>query len=162
MSAQSPVGARIPASRTVRRVIDVVVLCTTSMKLYLRVDEVHKLWQGYHRIACSSQDLNSASAVCEDPVLRAHVQAPLLQFLQRFSKPGIDGKSFTRGFGFRIASLAVYNSSPNEDREIFPVEVRPLQAHDFTGAKAETCRNQNHGVVWLGQLLQKEADLARC
>ena len=35
----------------------------------------------------------------------------------------------------------------------------PLQAHDFAGAKAKTCRNQNHGVVWLDQLRQKKADL---
>src|SRR5882724_7523292 len=104
----------------------------------------------------------SASSVCEDPVLRAHVQAPLLQFLQKLSKTGIDGKSFARGFSFRIASLAVYNSSSNEDREILPVEVSPLQAHDFAGAKAETGPNQNHGVVWLGQLRQKDADFAWC
>jgi hypothetical protein len=35
-----------------------------------------------------------------------------------------------------------------------------VQAHDFADAKAKTCRNQNHGVVRLGQVLQKEADLA--
>src|SRR6266852_5489825 len=65
----------------------------------------------------------SASAVCEDPVLRARVQAPLLQFLQGLSKTGIDGKGFTGGFSFGIASPAVYNSPPYQDREIFPVEV---------------------------------------
>src|SRR5712691_11819853 len=31
MSAQSPVGAKIPATTTVRRAIEVTVLCTTSL-----------------------------------------------------------------------------------------------------------------------------------
>ncbi len=43
MTAQSPVGAKIPATMTVRRAIEVAVLCTTSLKLYLRLDEMHKL-----------------------------------------------------------------------------------------------------------------------
>jgi predicted transcriptional regulator len=47
------------------------------------------------------------------------------------------------------------------DGEILPVEVTPLQAHDFTGAKTKTCRDQYHRVVWLDQLRQKETDLAR-
>jgi hypothetical protein len=102
----------------------------------------------------------SARAVCEDPVLRAFVQAVLVQLYQRCSNARINWKSFTRGFGLGITSLAVDNTSPNEDREIFPVEVAPLQAHDFAGAKAQTCRNKNHGAVWFGQLFQKEADLA--
>src|SRR6266403_2042282 len=80
----------------------------------------------------------SARAVCEDPVLRAFVQAVLVQLYQRCSNARINWKSFTRGFGLGITSLAVDNTSPNEDREIFPVEVAPLQAHDFAGAKAQT------------------------
>ncbi len=43
---------------------------------------------------------------------------------------------------------------PNEDGQLLPVEILPLQAHDFTGAKAKTCRNHNHRVVWLDQLRQ--------
>ncbi len=45
MTAQSPVGAKIPATMTVRRAIEVAVLCTTSLKLYLRLHEMHKLVQ---------------------------------------------------------------------------------------------------------------------
>ena len=51
MSAQSPVGAKIPATMTVRRAIEVAVLCTTSLKLYLKLDEMHKVLQRQHRIA---------------------------------------------------------------------------------------------------------------
>jgi hypothetical protein len=51
MSRQSPLGAKIPATRTERRAIDVAVLCTTPLKLYLRLDEMHKLAPGYRRIA---------------------------------------------------------------------------------------------------------------
>ena len=43
MSTQSPDGAKIPATMTVRRAIEVAVLCTTSLELYLRLVEVHKL-----------------------------------------------------------------------------------------------------------------------
>jgi hypothetical protein len=39
----------------------------------------------------------SASAICEDPVLRAFVQAALAQLRQRCDKTRINGKSFTRG-----------------------------------------------------------------
>ena len=104
----------------------------------------------------------SANAVCEDPVLRAFAKAGSPQFRERCGKTRINGKRLTRRFSFRIASFAVYDSPPNEDRQIVSVEVSPLQAHDFTGAKAQTCSNQNHSVVWLGQLCQKEADLATC
>ena len=45
MTAQSPVGAKIPATMTVRRAIEVAVLWTTSLKLYLRLPEMHKLVQ---------------------------------------------------------------------------------------------------------------------
>jgi len=45
MTAQSPVGAKIPATMTVRRAIEVAVLCITSLKLYLRLHEMHKLVQ---------------------------------------------------------------------------------------------------------------------
>jgi hypothetical protein len=102
------------------------------------------------------------SGVGEDPVLRAHVQAVFLEFLQRAGKTGVDGKGPMGGLSFGVASPAVYNSASYQDRETFPIEVPPLKAHDFAGAKAKACRNQNHGVVWLGQLLQKEADFARC
>jgi hypothetical protein len=51
MSRQSPLGAKIPAIRTERRAIDVALLCTTLLKLYLRLDEMHKLAPGYRRIA---------------------------------------------------------------------------------------------------------------
>ena len=50
MSRQSPLGAKIPATRTERRAIDVAVLCTTPLKLYLRLDEMHKLAQKHRRI----------------------------------------------------------------------------------------------------------------
>jgi hypothetical protein len=42
MRAQSPVGANIPATMTVRTAIEVAVLCITSLKLYLKLDEMHK------------------------------------------------------------------------------------------------------------------------
>jgi hypothetical protein len=64
-----------------------------------------------------------------------------------------------RGLSFGIARPSVHNSSPDEYGQVLPVEVLPLQAHDFTGAKAKTCRDQNHGVVWLDQLRQNKADL---
>ena len=77
-----------------------------------------------------------ANAVCEDAILRAFAKVTLPQFRERCGKTRIKGKSLTRRFSLRIASFAVYNSSPNEDRQIVPVEVSPLQAHDFAGAKA--------------------------
>jgi len=49
----------------------------------------------------------SASAVYEDPVLRAFAKAALPQFRERCGKTRIKGKSFTRRFSFRIASFAV-------------------------------------------------------
>ena len=73
----------------------------------------------------------------------------------------MDGQWILGGFSFGVARPAVHNSPPNQDGEILPVEIPPLQAHDFTGAEAKTCRNHNHRVVWLCQLRQKEADLAR-
>ena len=81
--------------------------------------------------------------------------------LERMGEPRIDGQWLLGGFSFGVASSAVHNSPPSQDGEILPVEVPPLQTHDFTGAKGKTCRNQNHRVVWLDQLRQKEADLAR-
>jgi len=116
-------------------------------------------YRGWPEMALQNVLLSSgsASAVCEDPVLRAFVQAAVAQFHQRCSNARINWKSFTRGFGLGIASFAVDNASPNEDREIFPVEGAPLQAHDFAGAKAKTYRKQNHGAVRFGPLFQKEA-----
>jgi hypothetical protein len=46
MSSQTPVGVIIPATRTVRRAIEVAVFWTTFVKLYLRLDEMRKLVQG--------------------------------------------------------------------------------------------------------------------
>jgi hypothetical protein len=50
MRAQSPVGAKIPATMTVRTAIEVAVLCITSLKLYLKLDEMHKLVQRQRRV----------------------------------------------------------------------------------------------------------------
>jgi hypothetical protein len=78
----------------------------------------------------------SATFVGEDPVLRALVQRTFPKFLQKTGKPGIDGERLLGGLSFGIARPPVHNSPPDEDSEILPVEVLPLEAHDFTGAKA--------------------------
>ena len=64
------------------------------------------------------------------------MQTSLPYFFQRTGEPGIDGQWLLGGFSFGVASPAVHNSPPNQDGEILPVEVPPLQAHDFAGAKA--------------------------
>jgi hypothetical protein len=77
----------------------------------------------------------SATFVREDPVLRALVQAAFPEFLQRTGEPRIDGERLLGGLSFGVARSSVYNSPPNEDGQLLPVEILPLQAHDF-GAKA--------------------------
>jgi hypothetical protein len=77
-----------------------------------------------------------AIVVREDPVLRVNVQVALQQFLQRAGEPRIDGERFLGDLSFSIARSPVHNSPPDEDGEVLPVEILPLQAHDFAGAKA--------------------------
>ena len=59
-------------------------------------------------------------------------------------------KRLAGSFGLGLASSAVYHSPSYQNREVGPIEVAPLQAHDFACAKTETGRNQNHRAVWLG------------
>ena len=92
----------------------------------------------------------SSNSICKNPVLRTNVQTKLLQFLQWLGKLGIDRKRLAGGFGFGLASSAVYHSPSYQNGEVGPIEVAPLQARDFACAKAETGSNQNHRAVWLG------------
>ena len=64
------------------------------------------------------------------------MRTALPQLFQRTGEARIDGQWLLGGFSFGVARPAVYNSPPNQDREILPVEILPLQANDFAGAEA--------------------------
>ena len=77
----------------------------------------------------------SSNSIGKNPVVRIRVQTTLPQFLQWLGKLGIDRKRLAGGFGFGLASSAVYDSPSYQNREVGPIEVAPLQAHDFACAK---------------------------
>src|SRR5271157_4809240 len=100
----------------------------------------------------------SSNSIGKNPVVRIGVQTALQKFLQWLGKLGIDRKRLAGGFGFGLTRPAVYHSPSYQNREVGPIEVAPLQAHDFACAKAKTGRNQNHRAVWLGQLAEQATD----
>lgn len=91
----------------------------------------------------------SASAVWEDPVLRAFAKVALPQFRERCGKTRINGKSFTGRFSFCIASFAVYNSSSNEDRQIVP-QLRSPHCRPMISLARRPRHAATRTMVWYG------------
>jgi len=85
----------------------------------------------------------------------------LSQFSKGLHEPGINRKGLEGRLGLGTTHSAVDNASLDHDVETFPIEITPLQSHDFTHPQTKTDRNQSHGVVGLGQLFQQEPDLFR-
>jgi hypothetical protein len=92
----------------------------------------------------------SARIVSEHKIFLFGIGSAIAQLLQRCYEPGINGKRAEGCLSLGVTDPPVDNPSLDHDAEILPVEVTPLQAHDFADPQTETSRNQNHSVVWLG------------
>ena len=79
----------------------------------------------------------TAGCVREYPnVLVPGMETTIVQFLLRHNNPDINWKRAQGRLGFGSTDSAIHYASPYQNGETVPVEVTPLQTHDFADSQA--------------------------